>query len=136
MPSPSPIFKNIDCVRLTVPDLDAALEFYCRKMGQKLIWRTESAAGVGLGEGGCELVLTTEAIGKEIDLLVQDVEAAVRQIETAGGKVLAGPFEIQIGRCAVVQDPWGNELVVLDMSKGRLVTDSEGKILGNEAPVQ
>jgi len=41
------------------------------------------------------------------------------------------PFDIQIGRCVVVRDPWGNPLVLLDMSKGKLVTDSEGKILGN-----
>ena len=47
---------------------------------------------------------------------------------------MQGPFDIQIGRCVVVQDPWGNELVLLDMSKGRLRTDDAGNILGNEPP--
>jgi len=43
------------------------------------------------------------------------------------------PFDIQIGLCVVVLYPWGNKLVLLDMSKGRLVTDEEGRIIGNEA---
>jgi len=37
----------------------------------------------------------------------------------SGGTVVAGPFDIKIGRCAVLHDPWGNELVVLDGSKRR-----------------
>ena len=52
----------------------------------------------------------------------------------AGGKVVVPPFGIQIGRCAVVQDPWGNEFVLLDASKGLLVTDEEGNVIGNTAP--
>ena len=57
-------------------------------------------------------------------------EAAAR-IEEAGGRVVVEPFDIQIGRCAVVADPWDNRLVVLDMSKGKLTTDADGNVLGN-----
>jgi hypothetical protein len=42
--------------------------------------------------------------------------------------LLAPPFEIAIGRCAVVQDPWGNRLVVLDRSQGRLLTDVSERV--------
>jgi hypothetical protein len=31
-----------------------------------------------------------------------------------------------------VKDPWGNELVLLDSSKGRLVTDEGGNVVGVE----
>jgi hypothetical protein len=31
-----------------------------------------------------------------------------------------------------VRDPWGNRLVVLDMSKGRLATDEDGNVVGTE----
>jgi lactoylglutathione lyase len=48
----------------------------------------------------------------------------------AGGTLVAGPFDIQIGRCAVVLDPFGNALVLLDTSKGRLVTEPAGKVIG------
>ncbi len=40
------------------------------------------------------------------------------------------PFDIQSGRRTVVEDPWGNRLVLLDMSKGSLVTDSSGNVVG------
>ena len=58
----------------------------------------------------------------------------MKQFVDAGGRVLAGPFEIQIGRCAVVADPFGNVLVMLDTSKGLLATDAEGRVIGNESP--
>ena len=61
--------------------------------------------------------------------------SAVETFTAAGGRVLTGPFEIQIGRCAVVQDPWGNTLVVLDMSKGKLTVDGDGNVTGNEPVV-
>jgi hypothetical protein len=34
--------------------------------------------------------------------------------------VVVAPFEITIGRCAVVTDPFGNTLGLLDMTKGPL----------------
>jgi hypothetical protein len=43
--------------------------------------------------------------------------------------VVVPPFDIRIGRCAVICDPWGNRLVVLDMSKGPLVTDADGNVI-------
>jgi hypothetical protein len=41
------------------------------------------------------------------------------------------PFDIQIGRAVVVQDPWGNSYVLLDASKGLLATDENGRVIGN-----
>jgi hypothetical protein len=49
--------------------------------------------------------------------------------------MVAPPFDIQIGRAAVVEDPWGNRLVLLDCSKGHLLTDAAGRVVGvGEAP--
>lgn len=42
------------------------------------------------------------------------------------------PFEIQIGRAAVVADPWGNTYVLLDTTKGLLETDNQGRVTGNQ----
>ena len=50
--------------------------------------------------------------------------------ESAGGEVVVQPFDIKIGRCTVVKDPWGNELVLLDNSKGRLVMDEGFNVVG------
>jgi hypothetical protein len=57
-----------------------------------------------------------------------------RAVEAAGGTLVAGPFEIRIGQCAVLRDPWNNPLVVLDASKGLLETDAAGRVVGNRPP--
>ena len=78
--------------------------------------------------------LQTERPEPETDLLVDSADEAVARFVEAGGRVVAGPFDIQVGRCAVVADPWGNILILLDLSKGRLVTDGSGNVVGNEPP--
>ncbi len=51
-------------------------------------------------------------------------------MQAAGGQVLTGSFDIPVGRVAVVADPFGNSLLLVDLSKGRYVTDSAGNVTG------
>jgi hypothetical protein len=44
--------------------------------------------------------------------------------------VVAEPFDIPIGRLAVVADPFGNRLVLLDTTKGTYKTDEFGAVIG------
>ena len=127
----APLIRKVDCIRLYVSDLDAGLAFYRDRLGHELIWRTETAAGLRLPESDAELVLQTEDQRQEVDLLVDSADEAARQVEAAGGKVIVPPFDIQIGRCVVLEDPWGNPLVFLDASKGLLKTDADGNVIGN-----
>jgi lactoylglutathione lyase len=133
-----PLFRKVDCIRLYVPDLEAGLAFYRDQLGHPLIWRTEHEAGLRMPGSDSELVLQTERPGLEVDITVASADEAAAHWQASGGKVIAGPFDIQIGRCVVVQDPWGNgstghcSLVLLDASKGLLVTDAEGNVIGNE----
>ena len=124
-----PLFRSVDCLSLPVPDLEAALEFYRDKLGHSLIWRTETAAGLRLSDSEAELVLRADDRPPETDLKVESAADAADRFVRAGGSVVAGPFEIKIGRCVVVADPWGNRLVLLDPSKGRLRTDAEGNVI-------
>jgi hypothetical protein len=48
---------------------------------------------------------------------------------------MAGPFEIPVGRGVIVADPFGNVLVLVDLSKGKYVTDRTGQVTGI-APAQ
>ena len=130
-----PLFRKIDCLRLYVPDIEAALDFY-QQLGHALVWRSETAAGLRLPDNDAELVLQTERAEPETDLLVESVPAAIARFVNAGGRVLVEPFEIQIGKCAVIQDPFKNTLVILDASKGFLTTDAQGNITGNAQPKQ
>jgi predicted enzyme related to lactoylglutathione lyase len=126
----NPLFRKIDCIQIPVPDLEAGLAFYRDRLGHELIWRTETAAGLRMPETDAEIVIQTERPQLEANLKVASADDAAARVVQAGGKLIAGPFDIQIGRCAVVLDPWGNTLVLLDSSKGRLVTDEEGKVTG------
>jgi len=128
----APLFQKVDCIQLYVHDLEAGLAFYRDQLGHPLIWRTEEAAGLRLPDSEAELVLQAERPGLEVDITVESADEAAARWASLGGKVIAGPFDIRIGRCVVVQDPWGNPLVLLDTSKGLLVTDEGGNILGNE----
>ena len=126
-----PLIQKVDCVRLYVPDLDSGLAFYGEQLGHELIWRTEHAVGLRMPDTDAEIVLHTEQQEPEIDFKVQSADAATVRFAQVGGKIVVPPFDIQIGRCAVVQDPWGNQFVLLDASKGLLMTDAEGNVIGN-----
>jgi hypothetical protein len=110
------------------------LAFYRDRLGHQLIWRTERAVGLRLPESDTELVLQTEREGLEPNLLVASADDAAQRIAEAGGSIVVPPFDIQIGRCVVVRDPWGTVLVLLDMSKGTLLTDGDGNVIGNQPP--
>ncbi len=127
---PEPLIRKVDSVQLRVPDLDTGLAVYRDKLGHDLIWRTENAVGLRMPEGDTEIVLQTERDEPEVDLLVESADQAALRMVEAGGAVLVPPFDLQIGRCTVVEDPWGNRLVLLDTSKGSLVTDSSGNVIG------
>ncbi len=135
-----PLFKKVDCIRLYVTDLEAGLAFYRDQLGHPLIWRTEQEAGLRIPGADTELVLQTKRPGLEVDITVPSADEAAARWTALGGKVIVPPFDIRIGRCVVVQDPWGNgstdhcSLVLLDTSKGLLATDQEGNVVGNEPP--
>ncbi len=125
---PTPLFRKIDCLSIPVPDLDAALAFYSQDLGHEIIWRSTKAAGLRLPASTAELVLHSDDRKMETDLAVDSVPEALARFTSAGGKVLAGPFDIQIGFCAVVSDPWENVLVILDASKGPLQLDETKRV--------
>ncbi|MBP7401327.1 MAG: VOC family protein [Clostridia bacterium] len=125
-----PVFEHVDCIELHVDDLDAGLAFYRDALGLELLWRSDTTLGLGMPGGVAELVLQTDRPRMNVDFKVGSVPEAVERIVAAGGKVVYGPFDIPIGRCAVVRDTWDNEYVILDMSKGRYETDADGRVTG------
>ena len=116
---------------IRVPDLDAGLGFYLDGLGHTLNWRNDEIgqAGLRVPDSDTEIVLTTEQ-GYEPNWLVDSADHAAREVEAAGGSVLTEPFDIPVGRIAIVADPFGNVLVLLDLSKGRYETDGSGQVTG------
>jgi len=127
----TPLFRKLDNHLLRVNDLDAAIAFYRDGLGHIMLWRDREAAGFALPETDAELVVHLH-IGPETDMLVDNVDSAFAAFLGAGGEAVEPPFDIPIGRCARVRDPFGNVLVILDQSKGRLKTSADGHEIGIE----
>ena len=124
------LLRSVDCIRLRVPDLDSGLSFYRNKLGHELLWRTAAAAGLRMPDADTEIVIYTEGPSEAIDVKVRSAGEAAEAFVHAGGAVAIAPFDIAIGRCVVVRDPWSNALVLLDDSKGHLITDADGHVTG------
>jgi predicted enzyme related to lactoylglutathione lyase len=130
----TPLIKKVDCVQFYVSDLEQGIKLYRDVLGHKLIWRTNDSAGLQMPESDAEIVIQTNRKEQETDLLVDSVDSSVKYLVDAGFSVVVPAFDIQVGRCVVIDDPWGNRMVLLDLSKGKLATDSTGRVVGNVEP--
>jgi lactoylglutathione lyase len=113
--------KKIDCVMVRVDDRERAGEFYRRVFGLIPTWADAQSTGLRFPESDAEIVLHTIAeIPARVDVtyLVDDVVAAVPELEKAGCTVVERPFDVAIGKCAVIRDPFGIALSLIDMTKG------------------
>ena len=125
------LLQRVDAVQVPVPSLAEGLRFYVEVLGHRLKWRNDEVgqAGLELPNGDSELVLTRSR-PYEPNWLVEDVPLAVRTFTQYGGILVSGPADIPVGRVAVVQDPFGNSLVLVDLSKGLYSTTSDGTVTG------
>lgn len=116
------MFKKIDCVMIRVDDVSSAEKFYADVFGLKPLWRDGSAVGMGMPETDAEVVLhNNPAIPNKVEVhyLVDDVVAAVKSYAEKGCRVLEAPFDVLIGKCAVIRDPFGTTICILDLGSGR-----------------
>lgn len=104
-----------------VDDIDTARDFYLRVFGMLPAWRDATSAGLKFPESDAEVVLHNIAsIPARVDVtyLVDDVVAAVAALTAEGCAIAAAPFDVAIGKCAVIADPFGTPLTIIDMTKG------------------
>ena len=115
------MLRKIDCVMIRVEDPEAAAVYYSDVFGLRRIWQDETSVGLGFPEQDAEVVLHRNPdVPSPVDVhyLVDDVVCSVRILRENGCRVLSEPFDIPIGKCAVIRDPFGTTLCILDMSKG------------------
>jgi lactoylglutathione lyase len=122
------VLRKIDCVMVRVDDLGTASRFYGQMLGLRPLWRDEVSVGMGLPETDAEVVLHTMDLPPEsgVHYLVDDVAASVSAWREAGCVVRKPPFEVAVGWGAVLEDPFGNAVCILDLSKGTRA-DSENE---------
>ena len=115
------MLRKIDCVMIQVEDLEAAAVYYSDVFGLRRLWQDETSVGLGFPETDAEVVLHCNSdVPSPLDVyyLVDDVVCSVGVLRENGCRVLSEPFDIPIGKCSVVRDPFGTSLCILDMSKG------------------
>ena len=115
------VLRKIDCVMVKVENLDAARRFYERVLGLTHLWSNTHSIALGMRDCDAEIVLHDDPkIPRECNVhyLVGDVKEAAAKLSSAGCSVMVAPFEVRIGTCAVLRDPFENLLNLVDMSKG------------------
>jgi predicted enzyme related to lactoylglutathione lyase len=114
------LLRKIDCVMIRVPDLETGAHFYEQACGLRRLWSDASSVGLAMSDSDAEIVVHTMDLppGCGVHFLVDDVPAAIAELLGSGSHVIEEPFEIPVGRCAVLADPFGNALCILDLSKG------------------
>lgn len=115
------MLRKIDCVMIKVDDLDGAVAFYTDVYGLTPLWRDKVSVGLLFPDSDAEIVLHSVPeipVKVDVNYLVKDVEGTVRALSAKGCSVIAGPFEIPIGKCAIVRDPFEVTLTLVDMTKG------------------
>jgi predicted enzyme related to lactoylglutathione lyase len=116
------MLMKIDCVMIRVGDVAAAEKFYSEVFGLKPLWREGGSVGMGMPDTDAEIVLhsISDIPNKvEVHYLVDDVVDAVNTYAQKGCRVLVAPFDVLIGKCAVIQDPFQTTICLLDLTSGR-----------------
>ncbi|MGH2501596.1 MAG: VOC family protein [Ktedonobacterales bacterium] len=115
------VLRKIDCVMIRVDDVAAAARYYERVFGLLPQWSGDDAIGLKFPDSDAEIVLHCDddiPSRAEVHYLVDDVIAAVDICVQQGCEMVTPPFDITIGKCAVIRDPFGVRLCVLDLTIG------------------
>ncbi len=100
-------------------DIDADLAFYRDRLGGELVWRSEGfgaeVAAVRLGDGPLLLLADHRAAPSVLPIwAVEDLDAEMTRLRAAGWEADARRVEVPDGPCAILVDPSGNEVALLE----------------------
>jgi predicted enzyme related to lactoylglutathione lyase len=113
--------RKVDAVMHLVDDVYEAAEFYEKVLGLKRGWTDDENKMIGLLFPGndTEIVLHMNKYlpNPNVSFQVVDVMDFVSEYKAKGYKVLVEPFDIRCGMCAILQDPYGNGLEIMDITK-------------------
>ncbi|HCI80711.1 MAG TPA: hypothetical protein DHW02_13590 [Ktedonobacter sp.] len=115
------MLRKIDCIMIRVDDIKVVADYYVNVFGLLPQWSADDSIGLRFPESDAEIVVHCSPdipSNVEVHYLVDDVVSAVSDYEAKGCRALVEPFDIAIGKCAVIVDPFGIRLCILDMTKG------------------
>lgn len=57
------LLQCVDCIELYADNWDAGISYYKNTMGLKLLWRSDTTAGLGMEKDTTEVVINTQRPG-------------------------------------------------------------------------
>jgi len=104
-----------------VSDLKKAEGFYTKILGLKKVWEDEVARMIGFTfeHSDSEIVIhmNPDIPKGDFSYLVADVVAFCNEVKNQGYHVLLEPIEVRPGKYAVIVDPDGNEIPIIDLTR-------------------
>jgi catechol 2,3-dioxygenase-like lactoylglutathione lyase family enzyme len=111
---------KIDNIMYRVTDLEAAARFYA-SLGLREKWRDGDRQMIGFvfPHSDSELVIHTDPTIPEYDysFLVDDVERFCGEFAERGLRVQMEPIDVRPGKYAVLLDPDGNRIPIIDLTR-------------------
>ncbi|KAA0206131.1 VOC family protein [Candidatus Uhrbacteria bacterium] len=112
---------KIDNIMYQVSDLRRAEAFYTKALGLKKVWEDEDAKMIGFAfeKSDSEIVVHVNPELPKFDYsyLVENVERFCKDFQQSGFHVILQPIEVRSGKYAIVADPDGNEIPIIDLTK-------------------
>jgi lactoylglutathione lyase len=117
------MFGKLGLVMIVVRDMERSVAFYRDVLGLKLLihqanWSQFDAGNIliGLHPDG-EEVKVSPTTGMSIGIYVDDVDKAVTEIRRRLAKVAVGPRPEPFGRWALLFDPDGYSIQIIEMAR-------------------
>jgi lactoylglutathione lyase len=117
------MFGKLGLIMIVVRDMERSVAFYRDVLGLKLLinqpnWTQFDAGNIilALHPDGDE-VKVSPTTGMSIGIYVDDMDQAVTEIRRRFGKIAVGPRQDPFGRWALVFDPDGYSIQIIEMAR-------------------
>lgn len=111
---------KIDSVMYRVKDIEISSRFYTDTLGFKKVWedREREMVGFKLADADSEIVLhvNQDIPNPDFSFLVEDVEKYCEMARSRGIKVMQDPTPVRCGKFAIITDPDGNRIPIIDLT--------------------
>jgi len=112
--------RKIDCIMLRVSDLEASARFYEDVMGLRRGWTDTDRGMIGFlfpGNDSEIVIHNDEGLpNPSYSFSVDDVTEFCNEYTNRDYRVLEGPFDVRTGKYAVLEDPDGNRVDIIDLT--------------------
>ncbi|MEM3648355.1 MAG: VOC family protein [Thermoproteota archaeon] len=112
---------KIDSIMFYVSNLEKAAKFYEDVLGLKRVWTDEERGMIGLvfPESDSEIVIHRDSSLPNpcLSFTVMNVDEFCKEYQEKGYLIVEKPREVRCGKFAVLKDPDGNKIPIIDLTK-------------------